>query len=293
MHKCETTIQLLIQLEKSTAGAAIKSRALEDRIPGFTSMECWSWLFHTMNRILAYPQSAKFFLRAKRVWPSLFENPDVGFLSSSRPMEKPARQKIQKADGIVGRMTSNPEDIELYRNFAESLQAFDLDARIHTEFKKKTFKPIAHAEVILLNWLLKPEEVAPEKFFNGWAYIGSSKRTCKLCDYYFQEHGSNVEHRISHGNFYPSWRIPDVFPHQGREAKQHRQLMINRVLDRVRKDTFDIVEEKASPIIKRADSNTFSARLTIGTEEKWHVRGSEADDVDDIASKMGGVSLSS
>lgn len=284
-------IQLLVRLEKTPAGAAIKARAMEERMPGVTSMECWPKLFHSMSRILAYLQSVKFLLRAKKEWPRLFQDPAVDFLSSSSSMEKPIRQKSQKAEEIIGRMTRKAPDIELYRTFAETLQAFDLDARIQQEFKKPSFKPTAHAEVILLNWLLKPGEIAPEKFFNDWAYIGSGKPTCKLCAHYFRGHRSNVGYRPSHGNFYPSWRIPDVFPYQGEEAQKQKQIMVDRVLEQVRKDTFELVSKKALPSIKLADSNTHTAGMTL--EDYWSVRRSQDDDDDDIVSMMGGVSLSS
>ncbi|KAM0480384.1 hypothetical protein ACHAPX_004215 [Trichoderma viride] len=291
LRQSETMIQLLVRMEKTPAGAAIKTRAMEERMPGVTSMECWPKLFHTMSRILAYLQSVKFLLRAKREWPSLFQDPAVDFLSSSRPMVKPARQKSQRADEIIGRMTRKAKNIEIFRRFVEALQAFDLDARIQQGFRRESFKPVAHAEVILLNWLLKPGEVAPDKFFNDWAYIGSGKPTCKLCVHYFHEHRSNVEHRSSHGNFYPSWRIPDVFPYQGEEAQKQKQLMVDRVLEQVRKDTFDLVRKKASPSIKEADSNTLTAGMTH--DEYWSVRGSQDDEYDDIASRMGRVSLDS
>lgn len=284
-------IQLLVRMEKTPAGAAIKARAMEERMPGVTSMECWPKLFHSMSRILAYLQSVKFLLRAKKEWPRLFQDPAVDFLSSSSSVAKPIRIKSQKANEIIGRMTRRASDIELYKTFVEALQTFDLDARIQQGFKKDTFKPTAHSEVILLNWLLKPGEVVPAKFFNDWAYIGSGKPTCKLCAHYFREHRSNVGHRPSHGNFYPSWRIPDVFPYQGQEAEKQKQLMVDRVLEKVRKDTFELVSEKASPSIKQADSNTHTARMTL--EDYWSVRRSQDDDDDDIVSMMGGVSLNS
>ncbi|KAL7918307.1 hypothetical protein ACQKWADRAFT_248955 [Trichoderma austrokoningii] len=291
LHQAETTIQLLVRIEKTAAGAAIKTRALEDRMPGVTSMECWPKLFHTMSRILAYLHSVKFLLRAKREWPSLFQDPAVDFLSSSRSIAKPDRQKSQRADEIIGRMTRKPKEIEIFRSFVESLQIFNLDARIQKGYKRDTFKPITHSEIILLNWLLKPGEDAPEKFFNGWAYIGSGKPICKLCVHYFHTHRSNVEHRPSHGNFYPSWRIPDVFPYQGEEAQEQKQLMVTRVLEQVRKDTFDIVRKKALPSVKDADSNTATARMTL--DDYWSVRGSEADYYHDMASMMGGLSMNS
>ncbi|KAM0264952.1 hypothetical protein ACHAQJ_000468 [Trichoderma viride] len=288
IHKSEAMIQLLIRIDKSRVGATIMSRALEDRMAGVRSMECWSELFHTMRRILAYPQSIQFFLRAKRVWPSLFGDVMVHYLSSSRPIIKPGRKKSYTADGIVGRMTRKDKEILIFRNFVKTLQAFDLDARIEGEFKKDSFRPIVHSEVLLLNWVSNQGEVVPTRFFNDWMYIGSSKPTCKLCDYYFNEHRTNVEHRPSHGNLYPSWRVPDVFRYQGEEAIKAKQIMVDRILQRVRKDAFAIVRKKAQPSSKGNDSNTFTARITL--EDVWSARASEAT-VDDLASLMGEVDI--
>ncbi|KAL7782778.1 hypothetical protein V8C37DRAFT_413850 [Trichoderma ceciliae] len=288
LHKSETTIQLLVRIDKSRAGAAIMSRALEDRIAGFSSMECWSKFFHTMRRILAYLQSTQFFLLAKERWPSLFQNVTVSFLSSSRPIAKPIRNKSLSADGIVNRMTRKEKEIQIFKTFVQTLQAFSLDDRIKEEYGRATFRPTVHSEVLLLNWVSSQGEVMPSRFFNGWMYIGSSKPTCKLCDYYFHEHRTNVEHRASHGNLYPSWRVPDVFPYQGKASIDARQIMVDRVLLRVRRDAFDIVRKKALPSIKGNDTNTFTAWVTL--EDSWSLRRLETD-VDDITSMMGEANI--
>ncbi|KAH6603565.1 hypothetical protein Trco_008340 [Trichoderma cornu-damae] len=284
----ELRSQAQLCLQKCQADRTDENRALEDRIAGFRSMECWSEFLHTMRRILAYPQSIQFFFLAKKQWPDLFRQVRVSFIASSCPISKPIRNKSLTADGIVGRMTRKEEEIEIFRGFARALQAFDLDDRIKEEYRKSSFRPIVHSEVLLLNWIANQGQIASSRFFNDWMYIGGSKPMCKLCDYYFQEHRTGVEHRASHGNLYPSWRVPDVFPYQGKGASEARQVMVDKVLRRVRRDAFDIVRKKALPSVKGDDSNTFSAGVTL--EEMWSLHGSDAD-VDDIASLLGQVDI--
>lgn len=291
IHKCQATIQLLMRIEESKVGKVIEHRARQDRMPGQRSVECWSDLFHTTRRILAYPQSVQFFLLAKKKWPNLFQNPAVSFISSSRPIEKPCRKKSLTAASIVGRMTRKAPEIELFREFVGKLQAFDLDARIREEYGKESFKPIVHAEVLLLNWISNQGAVLPSRFFNDWMYIGGSKAMCKLCDYYFMEHGAHVQHRSSHGNLYTSWRVPDVFPHQGELAIKQRQVMVDKILRRVRNDAFDIVKMKAKPTFKADDSNTYSARVPLDEIRSLHGTNTNAD-LDDLASMMGEVDIS-
>ncbi|KAL7818015.1 hypothetical protein V8C44DRAFT_319870 [Trichoderma aethiopicum] len=291
IHKCETTIQLLIRIDRSQAGKIIESRAQEDRIAGYRSMECWADLLHTMRRILAYQQSVQFFLLAKEKWPSLFQNATVDFLASSRPVPKPSRNKSLSAEGIVGRMTRKEKVMKMFKRFVQDLQAFDLDDRIKQEFGRRTFRPTVHAEVLLLDWISKRNKTAPVSFFNGYRYIGSSKPTCKLCDFYFQEHKLDVGHRLSHGNLYSSWRVPDVFPHQGQGEFDNRQVMVDRLLERVRKEAFDLVSKKAVPSVKVDDSLTASARMTLWPVGSLHGSNTDAD-VDDIASLLGEVDLS-
>ena len=281
-------IRLLIRLHQSKVGAVMTERAVEGRMPGMKSVECWSDLLHTTRRILAYPQSVQFFLLASKRWPKLFDNPDVSFVPSSGSVRKPIRNKSLTAEGIVGRMTRKERQIQIFRDFVRRLQAFDLDERIKIEYGKSSFDPIVHSEVLLLNWLETHGGIKSLRFFNGWMYIGSSKPTCKLCGYFFEEHRSEVEHRPCHGNLYPSWRVPDVLPSQGAAALEARQVMVDRVLQRVRKDAFDIVRRKSVSSFVADDSNTFSATVTL--EKDWTLDRSIAE-IDDITSLVGEMDI--
>jgi len=288
IRKCNELLRRLVLLDKSEAGAVIATRALECRTAGPSSIKCWSQLFHTTKRIMAYPQSVQFILLAKRNWPALFMSPEVFFVQSSDPIPKPVRRKSQTADSIVGRMTRKEKEIKIFRDFVRSLQIFNLDERIQTEYSKDTFNPIVHCEVLLLNWLETHGGITRSRFFNDWMYIGSSKPMCKLCSYYFEEHRSGVEHRLCHDNLYTSWRVPDVLPSQGPAALEARQIMVDRVLLRVRKYAFDIVRKKVQPSYKSDDSNTFSARVTL--EGRWTLKTASTD-VDDIETILSGMEI--
>ncbi|KAI0129831.1 hypothetical protein BJ170DRAFT_289570 [Xylariales sp. AK1849] len=261
--RCELLIDQLTTISRSQAGVLIQARAREGRMPGYKSQECWSEFQHTISRILAYPQSVLFMRKARRTWPELFEGYEIIAVPSSSPIPRPCRNKSQTADGIVGRMTSKPKDIETFRNFVSTLQSFDLDDRIQHQWRNQRFRPIVHAEIILLIWLENSGAIESRMFFNSWMYIGSSKPKCRLCHYYFEAHASKVEHRPSHGNLYISWRFPDVFVSQGDRAEHARRVIMDRMLAKIRNDAFQLVRQKVPPNFKEHDSNTFSAMTTL------------------------------
>lgn len=285
---CAAIIDKLNQLHHSHVGTLIDERAREGRMPGHRSMECWSEFRHMTSRITAYLQSVKFLLIAKKKWPKLFNRFTVSFLRSSRPMAKPIRNKSLAAESIVGRMTRKAKDIEIFRNFVLTLQMFDLNERIINEYQKESFRPIVHSEILLLDWLKNEGGVYPGRFFNGWMYIGSSKPTCKLCHYYFEEDSSEIEHRPTHGNVYPPWRFPDVLPSHGPKGEEARQIMVDKILLRVRKDAFAMVRKKVPSSYKKRDSNTFSATVTL--DGRWSLTEAEAD-LGQIASVLSRMDL--
>jgi hypothetical protein len=190
-------------------------------------------------------------------------------------------------------MTRRADEIQVFKEFVRKLQGFSLDERIKQEYGKDSFRPVVHAEVQLLNWLDTTYGVNNARFFNGWKYIGTSKPTCRLCHYYFEEHKSHVQHRGTNGNLYLNWRFPDVRESQGAAGEGARQVMVDRVLLRIRKDAFDLVKQKLSTAYKTNDSNTISARITH--EDGWSIATAtddgDNDDDDDLASLMGHVDL--
>lgn len=260
-------------------------------MPGSTQ-ECFSDFVHTSKRILAYPQSVQYILTvAKNRWPELFDNPLVSFLPSSKKIPRPYREKSLTAVSIVGRMTRKVKEMAIFKDFVKRLQIYDLDDRIQELYARKSFTPIVHSEVLLLNWVWNTYGGAADGiidqsvFFNGWMYIGSSKPTCRLCHYYFEERRSGVEHRSDwHGNLYPAWAFPEVFPSQGENAIADRQIMVDRVLQRVRKEAFQVVRKKIAPKSKEEDSNTFTEGVTL--EDRWTIQPSEIDEITSMLGEM-------
>ncbi|KAH6693909.1 hypothetical protein F5X68DRAFT_47612 [Plectosphaerella plurivora] len=282
--RCQEVIKRLNRLNKSPAWSTIDTLGRDAR--STSPKDCWSEFRHMTSRLVAYPQAVAFFLRSKATWPRLFTSFTVTPMPSSRRMPKmDVRKKSLTAESIVGRMTRRESDMKLFRGFVESLQLFQLDARIHEEFTKDSLRPVVHVEVLLLNRIEFSGGISPARFFGGWPYIGSSKPTCRLCHYYFVEHGSGVGHRASHGNLYDNWRFPDVRAADGAAALEARTNMMSKILVRVRRDAFDLVRRKAVPTYRGHDSATTSARVTL--EERW----STTSKADDLASMMGDLGL--
>ncbi|KAF5005334.1 hypothetical protein FDECE_8230 [Fusarium decemcellulare] len=285
------TLKVIRHLERlcdSPEGQLMAERARTGRDLEVPSEECWPDLQHMINRTIAYSESVRFILAAKARWPRLFVDFKVSYIESSQRMERPFRNKSRTADSIVGRMASKEEMINKFREFVKDLQKYNLDKLILEVYQDPNFRPIVHSEVLLLDYLDKKGLLEPQLFFNEWMYIGSSKPTCKLCHHYFKSHHTpNVGHRPSHGNLYLHWRVPDVLQSQGERGTQRRQVMVDRLLEKVRKEAFDIVTNKSSSMYKGDDSFTYSAAMP----GRSTIAGSVAN-LDDLASMIGHMDLS-
>ncbi len=221
--------------------------------------ECWSELRHVAGRLLSYLRAAKTLVSTRKQWPELFKNFEVRHIASSIPgpyifkgKHSPDRMT---ADRIIGCMTSDPREMREYKSHAQELQKFELDKAIRKKTNRQKFHPIVHAEVLLLDWLERDGVTRATRFFNRFRYIGCSKPTCRLCEYYFSVHASGVEVRSPHRNLYWNWRMPDVYEDQGLQATKNREKLMNKILEFVRKDAFRVLVEKV-PEGKRHDSNT-------------------------------------
>ncbi|KAK1777175.1 hypothetical protein QBC45DRAFT_452615 [Copromyces sp. CBS 386.78] len=272
-QKCKTVFRKLANiLSSKRLNNTLFARAAAGRaaIEGYTSMACWSELVHTALRIVAYRASVHYCFLARDKWPQLFPSePSIRRIPSGDLRDAPRRKKSQKAESIVGRMTSNEKVMTIFKRFVEDLQILHLDHRLEQAYVNNT--PLAvHSEVLLHHWLLTDHgkgDISPNMFFNSWPYIGSSKPTCKLCKYYFEESRSGVEHRASHGNLYPKWRLPDVYDSHDPGAVKRRQIMLDRILERVRKEVFNTIRKKSRQSYKDEDSNTWSA--TMHLDDRW------------------------
>jgi hypothetical protein len=253
-ERCEKLITAIDELYNSDVDELIRARAKEGRI---NESDYWCELRHLAGRLLSYLQAIKILIRTRRRWPELFVDFEVHYTASSVAGPNPLRKAGNKlsADAIIGRMTSDPRLMEYSKAQAQELQKFDLDRLIQEQAVKKGFKPIVHAEVLLLEELERNGDTHPSNFFNNYKYIGCSKPSCRLCESYFANHQSGVQIRPTHRNLYPNWRMPDLFQDQGLKAENERKILMNKILLQIRKDAFRVLREKL-PDWKKHDSNT-------------------------------------
>jgi hypothetical protein len=253
---CESLVKYIEHIYKSGIEILIRNRAKEGRM---NKSEYWSELRHFAGRLLSYLRAAKTLVSTSKLWPELFENYVVCYIASSISGQYIFKAKYSpekmSADLIVGCMTSDLKKLEKYKAHVQELQKFGLNKSIRIKTSRQKFRPIVHAEVLLLDWLERDCGTLPARFFNGYKYIGCSKPTCRLYELYFSVHASRVEVRSAHRNLYPNWRMPDVYEEQGPHAAKDREELMNKILELVRKDTFRVLVEKV-PEGKRHDSNT-------------------------------------
>lgn len=196
----------------------------------------------------------------------MFDDFEVQFIPSSPPKTVfPNTTKAQTSQSIVGKVTPSEREIARLQNQVSEMQLkHDLDGQISREWPSKNSRFVVHAEIRLHRWLeTSGNSTLPERFFNGYKYIGSSKPTCRLCAYYFEEHGTDVRVRPSHRNLYLKWRMHDVFlreipisqrggnmerffPRQEDNAARERMLLLRRIKIRIVSDIKQILNDKLS-----------------------------------------------
>lgn len=302
-RRCTSLMILAKKLSRSSTHRIFRDKANETR-PGEENP--WHDLRHAAGRLLNYLEATQTLVEARGQpgWERLFHEFEVKCIPSSQPHPNPMKKGVLNAQQILGRMESTiphgaEGGIEALREGAEDLQRFDLDKHIRTQAESNTFRPIVHAEVLIHESIVTDRDVRdtrPSRFFNGYAYIGSSKPTCRLCEYYFRVVGDDVQVRKSHRNLYRNWRVPDVRAGQdivrGRQAEKRREDILNGVVKWIRQDAYRILCDKISER-KQDDSNTSRTYQLEGLDtECSSLAGPPVErDVDDVASVMGQLDL--
>ena len=237
--------------------AAIRRRAAREEERHGSTSTCWCDLNHVIGRLHSYKKTVETLINMHTTWPELFTEFEITHIPSSTKMAKPLKEVPWTAEEIIHRVTSDPALLERYTAQVQALQKFGLDEEIAEKWRKG-LEPRVHAEVLVHHWLENTEGgIRPERFFKGIKFIGSSKPTCKLCSYFFDEHETDVEVRPSHMNIYPDWRLPDVYSHQGPEAEKKRQVLLDKIKVRIGADIGRTLREKLADG-RRYDSKTDS-----------------------------------
>lgn len=255
----------------------------------------WGEVRHALGRLLSYFIAIKVLISARDLWPRIFVDFHVTGIPSSEPSNDPLAIR-RNAKGIIDRMGRNKETLEAYQAHAQRLQSLGLDGYIKGRVHASRFRPIVHAEVNLLDWVLRHQAEAeadgddPVRFFNEaefGRYIGTSKPTCLLCHFYFAAHPSGVKCRLTHGNLYYNWRDPDLLQSDGPEAVRQRQEIVESMIKEVRIQTGRAIKERSYTRRKHDSRDTPSNPL-------WSTaRGGStvlAED-DDLPSRLGHLNL--
>lgn len=279
------------KLSKSSAYKTLRDKANSIQTGQINS---WAELRHAAGRLLSYFEGVQTLVEAREQpqWAQLFHDFEIVCIASSQPHSNPivGRRKRVTAAEILDRMTASYDVSKLatFQAGAQELQRFDLDVNIRRQNDSKDFRPIVHAELLVYDSLRDLHDV---RYFNGYSYIGTSKPTCRLCDYYFRAvsriTGDRVQVRQSHGNLYLNWRTPDVYINQI-GAAERREKILNDMNVSVRQDTFRTLQDKMG-MRKPHDSNT-SRTYDRGPSSVEHSSVAE-DDLDEVSSMMGGASL--
>jgi hypothetical protein len=261
LDSCERLLTCIDRIDKSPIRRVFEQMARDDLRD---SSECWHNLRHFAGRLVSMYSAVDYLVSAPQKWKNLFEEEfEVAAIPPSKAAKQPLDKKGRTVTEVIGRMTSDESLTAAAKEHAEILEQYGLNAALYKLCTSPNILPIVHSEVLLADWLQQNGGLRSTRFFNGWNYIGCSKPTCRLCQYYFQcwpgvgGGGGGVQVRPSHRNVYTNWRVPDVTGAQGPQAPRAREKVLNGVLDLVRRDVFRMMEER-EPDQKRFDSNTSS-----------------------------------
>ncbi|KAJ4249170.1 hypothetical protein NW762_012505 [Fusarium torreyae] len=220
----------------------------------------WSDFVHVAGRLLSYKRAVDLMLSVGKIWPQLFSDFQVRMISSSLAESGVLTMNPWTAAKISSTMTSDEASLRRLAQQLDSFSAHDIDTKI-AELWRRAPKPIVHAEILVHSWLENTEGgIRPERFYNRWKFIGTSKPPCKLCSYFFDEYPTDVQVRPSHQNVYFSWRMPDVFEHQGKASIRTRDLVMDSIKTRIRADVVRTIAEKLSDG-RPHDSSAYTALL--------------------------------
>jgi len=251
----------------------------------------WVVVSHSIGRLLSYYYAVSILISARRGWPQLFDDFEVHWVPSSAPRALSMPRRLDAAM-ILGKMSNDVDTISECRNYAATLEnsGFALNAAITETARHDKFLPSVHAEVNLLDFILRLQRNSRAQgndvptFFLNDRYIGCSKPTCRLCELYFNHHPSGVIVRQGHRNLYGQWRAPDVFQTDGDAAARERKMTLDQMIPIIRDEAFLNLRDRFAT---RRPNDSHDTPSSVPLCESASART-----VDDLVSQMGQVDIS-
>jgi hypothetical protein len=211
---------------------------------------------HDIGRLGSHKKAASTLVAAAMKFPTLFDNFEIKRLPSPKPAERPSpMDNLTTLDGIVVRML--PKDDKNVPFYQEALKDMDSKSqilqRLVEEYKKSTFLPRVHAELILLEHF----HMHQYDFVEGDKYIGCSMPACPCCYHYICAHPGNFIRPASHNRIHLNWRPPDVINDdaKGSAAMRQRDIM-NGMLKRIRGDVLTQIKNQSGRRCLHSNSTT-------------------------------------
>lgn len=241
----------------------------------------WTEMCHVSDRLRAYKSAIDAIFVARDNWPELFDDFEVRFVPSPTKNPNPLTATPKTSAELI-RVTTSDKNVlpRLERLLGDLQQKYNIDHMIDGAWRHG-LKPTVHAEVQIYSWLESSGGTRPGRFFGGYKFIGSSKPTCKLCSYYFDECGTDIQVRPSHRNLYPSWQMPDIYDYEG-ESETRRMLTMHKIKKRVVADIERTINEKLADY--RVHDSTDQNGRGLGSQLSMSL-------ADTLSSKMDNLSL--
>ncbi|KAK7409368.1 hypothetical protein QQX98_008430 [Neonectria punicea] len=221
----------------------------------------WCELRHYLGRLQSYRRASEIISDAPMEWPGLFQNftvdylpsPGLGRVSLPRSLTSPAE---------VVRAAFSDLDPSEYDAYIADLQRYRPDEPVREQLSSFSFRSRIHCEVYLHSDLVQQNKTQPVDFWDNSMFIGTSKPTCCLCHYYFQDqNNSDFQLQAPHMNLYMKWQLPNVYEDDGVEAVNRREEVAERIIEQMKKDTLQILKHQF-PRWKTNDSRTDSRTWT-------------------------------
>lgn len=170
--------------------------------------------------------------------------------SVSRPMADGLTQPLSMLNRMIRQ--ENP----LRGHYEEALESMDrqfgLGVRISEQYQSKTFRPLVHAEVQVLEYF----HFGKRAFVEKDRYIGTSKPACYCCYLYFRSHPLKCATSRSHQNIWLNWGPPLLAEGAADERYLHQRNILNSMLETIRDDALDQISQKAAAPLSHLDSTT-------------------------------------
>lgn len=241
MKNCDTLIKAI--------GHSKNGGTLESWIVSCASAQSasphWESLQHHLGRVHSFRRAAERIAEAPSLWPQLFENFSVNFVSSGRKKSL-AHSRSTNVTDILAVAFPDSDLAEFEPLQRTAFQNALVNQRI--DFT------MVHGEVNLHHHLHQKGYIEPANFWDKTPFIATSKPPCQACHYYFTGVGNNFQVQAAHMNLYPKWRLPD-----GCDEK-----ILDEVLSEIQAETRHILST-GTAWYKKFDSKTDSTRMSMRT----------------------------